>query len=254
MSTYFTPISITINVDSFEHLEFETRPDQLLVYTLVQGDERVVIEFVPGRAGRGRGAVRRPASSSSTPAGSSRWSSSAWRGPRSRAAGEHGAAGRSRGPAREQGTTREDRQTRMSAASEAASPPPAGRSRSYFKFAERGTSLGTETRAGLTTFMVMAYIIFVNPSILMAGFKDATRPSPAASRPPHRADRRDHDDRDGRGRELPVRARRGPRHQRHRGVHADRQGPRRRPARWASSCSRASWSPSSSSSASGRRS
>ena len=47
MSTYFTPISITINVDSFEHLEFETRPDQLLVYTLVQGDERVIIEFVP---------------------------------------------------------------------------------------------------------------------------------------------------------------------------------------------------------------
>ena len=48
MSTFFTPISITLNVDSFEHLEFETRPDQLLVYTLVQGDERVVIEFVPG--------------------------------------------------------------------------------------------------------------------------------------------------------------------------------------------------------------
>ena len=48
MSTYFTPISITINVDSFEHLEFETRPDQLLVYALVQGDERVVIEYVPG--------------------------------------------------------------------------------------------------------------------------------------------------------------------------------------------------------------
>jgi len=47
-STFFTPISIAINVDSFEHLEFETRPDQLLVYTLVQGDERVVIEFVPG--------------------------------------------------------------------------------------------------------------------------------------------------------------------------------------------------------------
>ena len=49
-STYFTPIAITINVDSFEHLEFETRPDQLLVYTLVQGDERVVIEFVPREA------------------------------------------------------------------------------------------------------------------------------------------------------------------------------------------------------------
>jgi len=50
VSTYFTPIAITINVDSFEHLEFETRPDQLLVYTLVQGDERVVIEFVPAAA------------------------------------------------------------------------------------------------------------------------------------------------------------------------------------------------------------
>ena len=37
-------------MDSFEHLEFETRPDQLLVYTLVQGDERVVLEFVPSTA------------------------------------------------------------------------------------------------------------------------------------------------------------------------------------------------------------
>jgi hypothetical protein len=55
MSTYFTPISITINVDSFEHLEFETRPDQLLVYTLVQGDERVVVEFVPGSSDEGDG-------------------------------------------------------------------------------------------------------------------------------------------------------------------------------------------------------
>ncbi len=55
MSTYFTPIAITINVDSFEHLEFETRPDQLLVYTLVQGDERVVIEFVPGAPNENEG-------------------------------------------------------------------------------------------------------------------------------------------------------------------------------------------------------
>ena len=46
-STYFTPLAITLNIDSFEHLEFETRPDQLLVYSLVQGDERVVIEFAP---------------------------------------------------------------------------------------------------------------------------------------------------------------------------------------------------------------
>ena len=40
----------------------------------------------------------------------------------------------------------------------------------YFKFDERGTNIVTESRAGLTTFMVMAYIIFVNPSILGAGF------------------------------------------------------------------------------------
>ncbi|MEO7118568.1 MAG: hypothetical protein ABIZ34_06320 [Candidatus Limnocylindrales bacterium] len=47
VSTYFTPLSISINVDSFEHLEFDTRPDQLLTYVLVQGDERVVLEFAP---------------------------------------------------------------------------------------------------------------------------------------------------------------------------------------------------------------
>ncbi len=46
-STYFTPLAITLNLDSFEHLEFETRPDQLLVYALVQGDERIVMEFAP---------------------------------------------------------------------------------------------------------------------------------------------------------------------------------------------------------------
>ena len=44
----------------------------------------------------------------------------------------------------------------------------------YFKFAERGTNFTTEARAGLTTFMVMAYIIFVNPGILTAGFVDAS--------------------------------------------------------------------------------
>jgi hypothetical protein len=47
ISTYFTPLAITLNIDSFEHLEFDTRPDQMLVYTLVQGDERVIVEFAP---------------------------------------------------------------------------------------------------------------------------------------------------------------------------------------------------------------
>ncbi|MEO7118569.1 MAG: NCS2 family permease [Candidatus Limnocylindrales bacterium] len=37
---------------------------------------------------------------------------------------------------------------------------------SYFKFAERKTDLSTEIRAGVTTFMVMAYIIFLNPNII----------------------------------------------------------------------------------------
>jgi len=47
-STFFTPLSICLNVDSFEHLEFETREDQLLGYCLVQGDEAVVIDLAPG--------------------------------------------------------------------------------------------------------------------------------------------------------------------------------------------------------------
>jgi adenine/guanine/hypoxanthine permease len=37
---------------------------------------------------------------------------------------------------------------------------------SYFKFSERGTNLATEIRAGVTTFVVMAYIIFLNPGII----------------------------------------------------------------------------------------
>ncbi len=36
----------------------------------------------------------------------------------------------------------------------------------YFRLREHGTTAGTEVLAGLTTFMVMAYIIFVNPAIL----------------------------------------------------------------------------------------
>src|SRR5437867_9825799 len=36
----------------------------------------------------------------------------------------------------------------------------------WFGFAERSTDLATELWAGVTTFMVMAYIIFVNPIVL----------------------------------------------------------------------------------------
>ncbi|WP_085831013.1 NCS2 family permease [Collinsella vaginalis] len=37
----------------------------------------------------------------------------------------------------------------------------------FFKLSERGSSVGTEARAGLTTFLAMAYIIAVNPSLLV---------------------------------------------------------------------------------------
>jgi adenine/guanine/hypoxanthine permease len=36
----------------------------------------------------------------------------------------------------------------------------------HFGLAAQGTTIGREARAGVTTFMVMAYIIFVNPAIL----------------------------------------------------------------------------------------
>src|SRR4051812_49928554 len=36
----------------------------------------------------------------------------------------------------------------------------------YFEFTSLGTNWQTQCLAGLTTFMTMAYIIFVNPSIL----------------------------------------------------------------------------------------
>jgi len=49
-----------------------------------------------------------------------------------------------------------------------------GRLDSYFKLSERGTSVGTEVRAGIATFLVMAYIIFLNPAILSeAGYDPA---------------------------------------------------------------------------------
>ena len=38
----------------------------------------------------------------------------------------------------------------------------------FFKLSERGSNSATEVRAGLTTFLAMAYIIVVNPSILSA--------------------------------------------------------------------------------------
>ena len=47
----------------------------------------------------------------------------------------------------------------------AASRPPSGFER-WFRFGQNGTTLARDTIAGMTTFIVMSYIIFVNPSIL----------------------------------------------------------------------------------------
>ena len=45
VASYFTPLAICLNLDSFDYLQFDTTSEQLLVYTLVIGSERVVLEF-----------------------------------------------------------------------------------------------------------------------------------------------------------------------------------------------------------------
>lgn len=44
----------------------------------------------------------------------------------------------------------------------------------FFHISERGSSVGTELRAGLTTFLAMAYIIAVNPAVLSGAGIDST--------------------------------------------------------------------------------
>ncbi|MDZ5001037.1 NCS2 family permease, partial [Clostridium perfringens] len=43
----------------------------------------------------------------------------------------------------------------------------------YFGLTEKGTNVRTELLAGVTTFMTMAYILIVNPSILSAAGMDS---------------------------------------------------------------------------------
>ena len=44
----------------------------------------------------------------------------------------------------------------------------------YFKISERGSTVATEIRAGITTFLTMGYILFINPQILsLAGIPAA---------------------------------------------------------------------------------
>ena len=52
IASYFTPLAICLNLDSFDYLQFDTTSGQLLVYTLVIGNERVVLEFAASGAQR----------------------------------------------------------------------------------------------------------------------------------------------------------------------------------------------------------
>ncbi len=45
VASYFTPLAICLNLDSFDYLQFDTTSEQLLVYTLAIGSERVALEF-----------------------------------------------------------------------------------------------------------------------------------------------------------------------------------------------------------------
>ena len=60
VASYFTPLAICLNLDSFDYLEFDTNLDQLLIYTLVLGSERVVIEFATGTPRPGEGEAAPP--------------------------------------------------------------------------------------------------------------------------------------------------------------------------------------------------
>jgi AGZA family xanthine/uracil permease-like MFS transporter len=41
-----------------------------------------------------------------------------------------------------------------------------GKISAYFKIEERGSTIGTEIRAGIVTFLTMSYILLVNPQII----------------------------------------------------------------------------------------
>ena len=60
VASFFTPLSICLSVASWEHLEFETRPDQLITYTLVQENERVVLQFIPPPGAEDEGNIQEP--------------------------------------------------------------------------------------------------------------------------------------------------------------------------------------------------
>ncbi len=62
--------------------------------------------------------------------------------------------------------------TKSTSATHAVSPPATGWLERLFKLSEHNTTVKIELAAGLTTFITMAYIIFVNPNIMVAAGMD----------------------------------------------------------------------------------
>ncbi|MGE3269348.1 MAG: NCS2 family permease, partial [Chloroflexota bacterium] len=66
-------------------------------------------------------------------------------------------------------------------ASAVAAAPPESLTERWFNLSARGTNVSTEVRAGLTTFMVMSYIIVVNAGIISTGATIAGQDVPFAA-------------------------------------------------------------------------
>ncbi|MET4692468.1 xanthine/uracil/vitamin C permease (AzgA family) [Endozoicomonas sp. NE35] len=70
-------------------------------------------------------------------------------------------------------TTSAIRETRHLSQSSCPQPEKTGWIERFFDLSAKGTSIKQESMAGVTTFLTMAYIIFVNPQILSAAGMDA---------------------------------------------------------------------------------
>ena len=99
VSTYFTPLAICLNINSFEHLEFETRPDQLLSTRWSRATSGSSSSSRRSAGRRGRVAVRAAQLEFDT-ATTSRWSCSASTPTRTNSRPEAGRPGRRGSPRR----------------------------------------------------------------------------------------------------------------------------------------------------------
>jgi AGZA family xanthine/uracil permease-like MFS transporter len=61
-----------------------------------------------------------------------------------------------------------------------------GRLDRFFELSERGSTLASEIRGGVVTFIAMAYIVVLNPIILSAATRTSTATAWASRRSPPR--------------------------------------------------------------------